>query len=206
MKNKVFIVGSGGHCRSVIVLLESNGLKICGIFDDSYRLKTEEVISGYKIYGKVEAASSLRSSKIVLAIGDNKIRAKLFDLFYGSLLKKNLVHPEARIEKRTILGLGNQIFAEAYINSESVIGSNNILNTGCIIEHETIIGNSNHISVGAMLCGKVTLLDRCFIGAGAVIIDKIKICSDVIVGANSVVVEDIKKPGTYVGNPVRKIE
>lgn len=205
MKDKICIIGCGGHCRSVITLLELNGHKIGGIFDDSYRAKSKELISGYRICGKVNIASSVKNSKIVLAVGDNETRNKLFNQFYSKLFKKNLFHPQAMVEKRVSFGLGNQVFARAYINSESAIANNNILNTGCIIEHETIIGSSNHISVGAILCGRVKISDRCFIGAGAVIIDKIKICSDVIVGANSVVIEDIKKPGVYAGNPVRKI-
>ena len=196
---------SARHCRSVIVLLESSGFKIYGIFDDSYRAGSREIISDYRICGKIKAAPLLKGSSIVLAVGDNKIRAEFFSIFRGSLLKENLFHPEARIEKRVSLGFYNQIFARAYINSGSVIGDNNILNTGCIIEHETVIGNSNHISVGAILCGRVAISDRCFIGAGAVVIDRIKICSDAIIGANSVVIKDIKKPGIYAGNPARNI-
>lgn len=204
MKDKICVVGSGGHCRSVIVLLELNGLKICGIFDDSYWVRAKEFISGYRLCGKINTAFLIKDSKIVLAVGDNKARAKFFNLFYNRLLKENLLHPEARIEQMARLGVGNQIFAKAYVNSEAVIGNNNILNTGCIVEHETKIGNSNHISIGAILCGRVSIADRCFIGAGAVVIDKIKVCSDVIIGANSVVIEDIKEPGVYAGNPARK--
>jgi len=205
MKDKICIIGCGGHCRSVITLLELNGYKISGIFDDSYREKSIELISGYRISGKVNMVASVKNSKIVLAVGSNEIRNKLFFRFQRKLLKENLFHPQAKVEKRVILGIGNQLFANAYINSDSVIGDNNILNTGCIIEHELTIGSSNHISVGAILCGRVKIGDRCFIGAGAVVIDKIKICSEVTVGANSVVIEDIKEPGIYAGNPARKI-
>ena len=48
--------------------------------------------------------------------------------------------------------------------------------------------------------------NRCFIGAGATVIDKISICDDVIIGANAAVINNIDSPGTYVGNPVRKIK
>ena len=43
------------------------------------------------------------------------------------------------------------------------------------------------------------------IGANSTIIDKISICSDVIIGAGSLVICNINIPGTYVGNPVRKV-
>ena len=62
------------------------------------------------------------------------------------------------------------------------------------------------MAVGAILCGRTVIGNRCMIGAGAVVIDQIKICDDVTVGANAVVVKDITVPGTYVGNPARKIK
>jgi len=36
--------------------------------------------------------------------------------------------------------------------------------------------------------------------------DKLSICDNTIVGAGSVVIRDINDPGTYVGNPARRIK
>ena len=63
-----------------------------------------------------------------------------------------------------------------------------------------------YISIGASLMGRTIIGNNCFIGAGATIIDNIKITDNVIIGANSLVINDISYPGTYVGNPVRKIK
>jgi len=204
MKNKVNIIGSGGHSRPVINLLELCGIGIEGIYDQSFRSEKSEEINSYLIRGLVHDVP--KDSEVILAVGDNEQRETLYKEHLPSIRKENLVHPKAIIENRCVIGNSNQVFCSVIINSNVSIGDDNILNTGCIIEHETKIGSHNHISVGAILCGRVSIADRCFIGAGTVVIDKVSICSDVTVGANSVVVENISEPGTYVGCPARKIK
>jgi sugar O-acyltransferase (sialic acid O-acetyltransferase NeuD family) len=202
MLEEVYLVGAGGHVRSLINILDLNGFKICGIYDDNF--KNDEEINSYRLVGKLENIEA--DNKLILAVGGNKKRELLFYKYYNHIIKKRIVHPSAIIEENVKLGRGNQVFAGVYINTNAKIGDNNILNTKSIIEHEVVIGNHNHISVGTILCGRVRIGNNCFIGAGAVIIDKVLICDAVIVGANSVVVKDIVEPGTYVGNPVRKIK
>lgn len=199
---KVYIVGAGGHTRSLINLLELNSYLIQGIYDDNF--KEDEEISGYKLLGRLSDIK--QGVRLVLSLTDSQKRESLYKIYHKRLLKKNLIHPKAIIEKRVEVGKDNQIFADVYINSCVAIGKNNILNTRCLIEHEAIIGDHNHIAIGSLLCGRVNIGNCCFIGAGAVVIDKVRICDNVIIGANSVVIRDITNPGTYVGNPVRKIK
>ncbi len=198
------IIGAGGHSRSFINLLEINNYSILGIYDEGYDSNVKEIINGYEIKGGINAIP--REYILALAIGDNFKREDFFLRYKNQILNENIIHPKATIEKNTEVGCYNQIFSNIYINSNAKIGVNNILNTGSIIEHEVNIGNHNHISVNSVLCGRVKIGNRCFVGAGAVIIDKIKICDDVVVGANSVVIKDISSPGTYVGNPARRVK
>lgn len=202
MRNTVYLVGAGGHARSVINILKLNGIKIRGIYDDNYNIG--EVVNGYRMAG---ALGDIKiDDKLVLAVGDNNKRELLFGKFFNMILKDNLTHASAIIEKNTEFGFSNLLFAGVYVNSNSKIGNNNILNTKSVIEHEVVIGSHNHISVGSILCGRVKVGNNCFIGAGAVVIDKLRIADRVTVGANSVVINDIGEPGTYVGNPAKKVK
>jgi len=202
MKNGIYLIGAGGHARSLINTLELCSFKIDGIYDDNFR--SDEEVNSYALTGKVK--DIMPEDTLVLAVGDSVKRSALFSKYQKQICKKNIIHPSAIIEKRAIIGRSNQILARTYINSNVTMGDNNILNTGSILEHEAIVGSHNHISVGTVICGRVKVSDRCFIGAGAVIIDKAKICDDVIIGANSVVIGDIDRPGTYAGNPARRIK
>jgi sugar O-acyltransferase (sialic acid O-acetyltransferase NeuD family) len=205
MSNKeVIILGAGGHTRSLIPLIEHNNYIIKGVYDDSYNESLKEEISGYPVLGKLSDLKDYK--KIIISFGDPLKRQKIFSLYSDHVLGENLIHPSVLIEKKSLLGVSNQVFANAFINSGVEIQKNNIINTGAIIEHEVRIGNHNHISIGTIIAGRVSIGDLCYIGAGATIIDKIKICNNVIVGANAVVVNDIDSPGTYVGQPAKKIK
>ena len=46
--------------------------------------------------------------------------------------------------------------------------------------------------------------DNVSIGSNATILP-VEICNDVVIGAGSVVTKNIIEPGTYAGNPARKI-
>lgn len=198
----IYVVGAGGHTRSLINLLELNLYLIKGIYDDNFQ--ENEEINGYKLLGRVSDIKE--DAKIVLSIGDNQKRKGFYKKYYKRVLKKNLIHPKSIIEKRVMMGDSNQIFADVYINSNVTIGENNILNTRCLIEHEVIVGAHNHISLGVLVCGRAIIGNRCFIGVGTNVIDRVRICDDVIIGANSVVIEDINESGIYVGSPARKIK
>jgi sugar O-acyltransferase (sialic acid O-acetyltransferase NeuD family) len=204
MTKEIYLIGAGGHARSLLNLLELNHFQIAGVFDENYSPGKPERISGYPLIGR--PGDSDGDKILVLAIGDNHSRARALMEYHDRVEPDNIVHPSAIIENRVSLGKYNQVFARTYFNNAIEIGDNNIINTGCILEHEVRVGSHNHLSVGSILCGRVTVGDRCFIGAGSVIIDKVKVCSGVIVGANSVVIRDIAEPGTYVGCPVRKVK
>ena len=204
MNNKVFILGAGGHTRSLINLLEYNNYVIRGIYDDNFNTNKEEIINTYKVLGKLQGLRE--DSSAVLSFGENQKRKQLFLQLKNQVLKDNLIHPKAQIENYFTPGYSNQIFANVTINSNVSLGVNNIINTGSILEHEVKIGDHNHISVGAIICGRVTIGNGCFIGAGATIIDKLSVTDDVIIGANSAVIKNIDEPGTYVGCPARRVK
>jgi UDP-N-acetylbacillosamine N-acetyltransferase len=202
-KNKrVNVIGAGGHARSVIALLHRCEYGVDGVYDAAWKEGSEERIAGVLVRG----AEPTEDRQIVLAIGDNRRRSEFAEQYGTRLLLQSVIDPTAIMTGDVAIGNHNLIMARVAMNQDVKVGHNNIINTGAIIEHESEIGNHNHISVGAVLCGRVKVGDYCFIGAGSVIADKISICSNVIIGAGGVVIRNITEPGTYVGNPVRKIK
>lgn len=201
---KALIIGAGGHTRSLIELLEQSEWQIEGIIDESFNSDKQETVLGYAVVGDWNW-KKLSEYQVFIGNGRLQDRDRVFKQFQKQLVQENVWHPRASISKHTKMGFSNQIFANAMINSEVIIGNNNIINTSSVIEHNCVIGNHNHISIGALVCGKVTIGSHCFLGAGSVIKDGISICDDVTVGANSVVIQDITLPGTYVGNPTKRL-
>jgi len=201
MKN-VVLIGAGGHARSVIANLEKNHFSISGIYDSNF--SNSELIFDIPVVSDPNDISA--KEMIVLAIGDNGARKRLFEKFRQQIVNENIFHPSATLEKHVKCGVANLVFANCYLNNGVEIGDNNLINTSAVLEHEVVIGSHNHISVGAILLGRSKIGNNCFIGAGSVIRETISICDNVVVGAHSYVFADISEPGTYVGSPARKIK
>jgi UDP-perosamine 4-acetyltransferase len=208
-KNKIIIVGAGGHARVVASILEyHSNFQTIGIAgrDESELGKT---VSKYKVILTWDELCNIKKQGIdyvALAIGDNTERAGMFEYVRESgLTVPTLVHPNAFIEKKVILNEGILVCAGAILACEVVIGVNSIINTGAIIDHETNLGNHVHVGPGTVICGRVKAGDNCFIGAGSRVIDKIKIGYNVVVGAGSVVTKNIPDNVTAAGVPCRII-
>jgi len=206
----IILVGGGGHCKSVIDVIESGGeFKIIGILD--LPAKVGETVLGYKIIGSDDdITASVRPdvSYIITAgqISSPDLRRKLFDriLSAGGVLA-TAVSPYATVSKHAKLGVGTVVFHNAIVNADAIVGKNCIINSGALIEHDAIIGDHVHISTMAAVNGGCRIDDEVFVGSNSVISHGVSVVRSSIIGAGTVVHRDIKEAGTYVGNPFKKI-
>lgn len=202
----VNVIGAGGHARSLLSLIaEDKSVQVNGVFDISYDKYSNEKIGYAHLVGTPKMLEKV-SGSIVLAIGDVNEKKLMFEQFESRIYSENIIAQNALIRENVQMGIGNHVLPFAFLNSEAKLGNHCLINSRATIEHESIIGNFCHIAVGAIVCGRVVIGNNTFIGAGSVIKDGVKICDDVIVGAGAVVVKDIVEPGTYIGNPLRKIK
>lgn len=212
MKNKVLIIGAGGHARSVLdILLQNDEYEIVGCIDNAFGKR--EVVEGMEeipIVGNDNALEEFRNKgikKIFIAIGSNELRDELYD--YVSLLGFeliNVISSSAYISPRAKLGNGICVMPGAVINVNAVIEDNCIINTNCSIDHDCKIGRSVHIAPGVAISGTVSIGDRTQVGTGASIIDGINVGNDAFIGAGAAVVMDIEEYALAVGVPARMIK
>lgn len=203
-KMKVIMVGNGGHSKviqDIITCLKNHD--VIAILDDLY-----EEINERKgvIYGPIAHLNQLikQDVKVVIAIGNNEIRKRLFQklpLHRDQYL--TVVHPSAVVSPTAIIGYGTVVMPSALINAESVIGDHCIINTGAIVEHENTIENYSHISPNATLTGNVSIGEGAHVGASATIIPGINIGKWSVIGAGSTVIRPIPDHRKAVGSPAR---
>jgi len=193
MSEVVFLIGCGGHARSVADVLVSNCPEVRVVFVDENAHDGERILGFETMKGLPPDAGAYH-----VALGDSKLRERFFSKSCISI-----VSSDSYISRSAYLGVGVFVGHSAHIGPEARLGDGCIANTRCIIEHEVRIGSYCHLSVNSTLLGRVTIGSHVFVGAGAVIRDGIQICSNVMIGAGAVVVKDIAIPGTYVGNPAR---
>lgn len=207
----LLLVGGGGHCLSVIESIESTGLfNIIGISDNPERMG--ESVLDYKIMISDNEILNLKVDDLKCIITIGQIKTPIPRIQAYNFLKQNnlsiatIIDPGSIVSKRSTIEEGTVILRNSFINSGVKIGYNCIINTGAIIEHSSIIGNHVHISTGTIVNGDCNIGDRCFVGSGAIISNGLSVCPDTIIGAGCIVLSDIKVPGTYLGNPARRIK
>jgi sugar O-acyltransferase (sialic acid O-acetyltransferase NeuD family) len=208
---RVLILGAGGHAQVVADILlraQQTGASAypIGFLDDNPAL-IGTTIMGLPVLGTIAQLDKIEHDAVIVAIGDNRTRARLFELVRarGENIA-NAIHPTAVLTTDVHLGHGVMICAGVVVNTGTVIGDNVILNTGCTVDHHNHIGNHAHIAPGVHLGGNVTIGEGALVGIGAVVIPQRTIGAWSVIGAGSVVTKDIPAYVTAVGVPARVIK
>ena len=201
-KNKLVIIGAGGHGRVVADIAKKSGAYGEIVFLDDSDAPNEKVC----VVGKVcESVKYLEDSDFFVAIGNNRIRADI----QTSLEEQGanfavLVHPNASIGDSVELGKGSAVMAGTVINSWAKIGKGVVINTCSSVDHDCVIDDFTHVSVGAHIAGSVRIGKKVFVCAGVTVINNVNVCDECVIGAGAVVISDVNEKGTYVGVPVHK--
>ena len=172
MKPSIILIGSGGHCKSCIDIIEQeNEYSIAGIIDKNRSTKS---VLGYSILGNDADLIELKTSYdyALITIGQIEspdIRIQLFNhLKLLGFKLPTIASSRAYISKHAELGEGTIVMHDALINANAVIGNNCIINTKALIEHDVVIEDNCHISTGAIINGGTILKNGTFIGSNAV--------------------------------------
>lgn len=207
---RLLMIGGGGHCRSVLDCILSEGVySEIGIIDNDQ----SAAISGFTVVGTDDDLPKLYNNGwtnafiSVGSIGSTLLRRKLYSMVKEiGFTVPVIVDPSAVIAKDVILDAGVFVGKRAVVNTGSKIGVCAILNTGSIVEHDCDIGSFAHISPGAILCGQISVGSDSHVGAGSVVRQGIKIGHSVLIGVGSIVTRPVPDKVTAFGNPCKVVE
>lgn len=120
---------------------------------------------------------------------------------YGCTLNDDsFVGPFVEIQNNVSIGERTRIQSHSFICSNVTIGSD------CFIGHGVMFTNDKFYNRELSKNFLPTVLgNKVYVGSNSTLLP-VTICDDVVIGAGSVVTKDITEPGTYVGNPARKLE
>jgi len=168
--DEIILIGGGGHCHSVIDVIErEHRFKIAGIVDRQELLGAN--VLGYKVIGNDDDLRELavKYKYALVTVGQIKspdVRINLFELAKkAGFLLPAIISPRAYISKYATIDEGTVIMHDVLVNVNVKIGKNSIINTKVLIEHDSLIKDNCHISTGAVINGGVTVEENCFIGS-----------------------------------------
>lgn len=209
--DNIVIVGSSGHAKVIIDIVEQEGrYKIAGLLD-RYRKVGEQTL-GYQILGREEdlpeltAKHALRGA--IVAIGDNFIRSKVaarVGEICPDLPFVSAIHPKASIAKNASIGEGTVIMAGVAINPCCSIGRFCILNTGSSIDHDSVMEDFSSLAPGVATGGNCRIGGYSAVGIGAVLVHDIRIGEHTVIGAGSTALNNIDSFKLAYGTPATAI-
>jgi sugar O-acyltransferase (sialic acid O-acetyltransferase NeuD family) len=205
---RVIILGAGDHGLVVADILfrahDAGQATIpVGYLDEDEALLGSELL-GLPVLGKTADLRSTPHDAVVVAIGNNRVRASLFRELSASGERMAIArHPTAVIAPGVPIGPGTMICAGAIVNPGSIVGANAILNTGCTIDHHNEIRDHVHIAPGVHLGGRVVVEEGALVGIGATVMPGRTVGAWATVGAGACVTRDVPEGLTVVGVPAR---
>jgi len=168
---KIILIGSGGHSRSCIEVIESEKrFKISFLVDKAS--KNDEKFDTI-LESNFTSNYKLNKINLLISVGQlksGKQRKKIYEFYKNKGCNFPVIKSKSSyISNNSKIGEGTIIMHKAFINSNSNIGKNCIINTGAIIEHDVVIGNNVHIAPGAIILGGCNIKENSFIGSGVIL-------------------------------------
>ena len=189
---EIILIGGGGHCKSVIDVIEQEGkFQIIGIVDKPELLGVK--VLGYPVIGNdsdlVDLSKKCRYALVTVGqIKSSSLRERLFKLAVKvGLTMPNIISPRAYVSKHAMIGQGTVIMHDALVNANAKIGENCIINSKALIEHDAIIEDFCHIATNAVINGAVIVRQGSFLGSGVITKQGVKVEKNSFIKAGSLV-------------------
>ena len=192
MKEKIILIGGGGHCRACIDVIEQEGrFTIAGIVDVPE--KKQHNVLGYPVIGSDADLAELIKTfpNVLITLGQIKSPTRRMELF-NDLMQMGarfpvIQSPLAYVSPHAQVAEGTIVMHHALINAGARVGRNCIINTKALVEHDAVIEDHCHISTGAVVNGGVKIGSGSFFGSGAVSKEYTSIPSNSFIKANSLI-------------------
>lgn len=206
---KLLIYGASGHGRVVADAARAVGYRVVGWGDGNRELRGAKVAGFEVVAGSVEEAAAWaeeHGAEVVVAVGDNRVRRKLYrDFLDRGARPATVIHPAAVVSPEASIEPGSVLFAGAIVNPGARVGENVILNTAATVDHDGRIGSHAHLSPGVHLGGTVTVGEGTHLGVGTSVRNNVTIGEWSVVGVGSAVVADLPSWVMAYGVPARVV-
>lgn len=200
---KIIIVGAGGHARSCIEVIESEGIyKIAGLVGLKSEIGTE--ICGYKVIGSDDDLPKMLNDfeyafNALGQIANPVTKSKKFEELRNIGFKTpKVIASSAIVASSASIGEGTILMHGSIVNSGATIGQNCIINSFALIEHDCSVGSNTHISTGALINGGAVVGSNSFIGSGAILKQGIEVGDNCLVGMGVKLRKNLSESQVYL--------
>lgn len=200
----LFIVGGESvslEIRETAELLREHYLEIYNVIPNG-----EKCIYSYVQDGELDLKlKDINEIRYIVGFSKLTLKKVFYDLFnkYNGQLE-NVIHPNAYLSPKAVLGKGNYIGCNSVISTCARIGNNNIINYNVTIGHDVVLGNDCVLNPGCRISGRDIIGDNCLIGSNAFIFQGVSIHSGCKIDALTYIRKSITEPSICFGSPSPK--
>ncbi|MAR84579.1 MAG: hypothetical protein CL869_00065 [Cytophagia bacterium] len=203
MINKLAIVGTGGFARETLDLAKRDYN-----YNEIVFLEQKDFIKKNKLYGhKIKSYNEIDYKKfeIIIAVGDPKVRFKIYNELNKYAIYCNLISKKSTISKNIKIGKGCIIMDFCYITDNCQLGNHIHFNSNSSCGHDSVLGDFFTSASGVRISGNCNIGNRVYFGQNSSIIQGKILTDDIVIGMNSCVHRNINLSGIYAGVPIKKI-
>jgi len=201
-KQKVVVIGAGGHAKVVASTLMAAGHQVVGFYDDDLQKRGTHIF-GIPVVGPISELKYDSFSHAVIGIGLNEVRKRLVEKLDLDWI--TVIHPYAWVHPEVSLGAGTIVCAGAIVQPYSRIGSHVIINTKASVDHDCCVGDYVHLAL-SHLAGGATAHEGAFLALGSIVFPGVQIGAWATLSAGSVAMKDVMPKSTVAGVPARLIK
>lgn len=216
MRTRTVVVGSGGHGREVLDVVEacnavggSPAYELMGVLDDSPSEPNLALLRdrGVKFLGSVDEwlAGAEFDVEYLIGIGSEAARRSVDARLSAAGLQAGVaVHPASVRGYGVELAPGCVVLAGAVLATNISLGRHTHLHRCATVGHDCVIGDFVTINPSATVSGDCVVEDDVMIGAGAVILQGLTVHRGAAVGGQACVVQDVPAGVTAKGVPAHR--
>ena len=208
MQKPIWIIGNGGHAKSLLTVLSSLN-RSSGEVTHVVPLLSHAGVRNIEMSESAALQTSSKTSADVFFgfLGEDldSRRKKIQEYLETGFTISGFVARTALVSPGVEADASAQIFEGSYIGPDSKIERHCVINTGATVEHDCVIGEFSHISVRAVVLGSVFVGKQVFVGAGSILLPGVTIGDGATIGAGAVVTKDVAPNTKVVGSPARPI-
>ena len=184
----LLIVGAGGHGRSVAeAVLVAGKYRLVGFVDDAAAGQQPFCrlvqVWDLPVFGATADLAGYRqhADAAIVAIGNNRLREELHHrLDAAGFELATVIHPNAIVSPRAVIGAGSAIMAGAIVGTEAQLGAGVISNCAAVVDHHCRVEDFGHLGVKAGMAGGSVLGRGAWMQAGSVLGYGVKVESGVV--------------------------
>ena len=139
-----------------------------------------------------------------VTVGDHVTVVEPSNLYECTLGDHVFVGPFCEIQKGVSIGARTKVQSHSFICELVSIGEDCFIGHGVMFINDTF-SDGGPAGGDASKWKSTRIGNRVSIGSNATMLP-VTVCDDVVIGAGAVVTKDITEPGTYVGNPAKRLK